>query len=152
MKINVTALCTRLHSLPQTPEEDSELRALLNEWQGTVDLVVASSILSYLPTTAHASTMMELSKLLKPHVGRFVHSDWSTRSDESAVDEEDAMNNPLEAEYRQIRNALTPEMAASLYSMGHLRMESTEIVQWNIPYCNGQPVLIGVAVREVEDA
>jgi SAM-dependent methyltransferase len=135
-KINVTAICTRLHALPPQPE-DSEVRALLYEWQGTVDLVVASSVLTYLPTTAHSSTMMELSKLLKPHVGRFIHSDWSIRSDSSVV--EDTIPVPLHE-------------AASLYAMGHLRMVSTEIVQWNIPYCNGQPVLTGVAIRDEEEA
>ena len=140
-KISVTAICTRPHSLP--PE--SEIRCLLNEWHGTVDFIFACSVLSYLPTSTLAPTMIELSKLLKPCEGRFVHSDWLHDDPSSYIS---PVVDPRSEDLVPVRSAITIDLAICIFPLADLRMVSREIVQWNTSYCNGQSVQIGVAVRD----
>jgi SAM-dependent methyltransferase len=138
---------------------NSSIRQLLQEWEGTVDLTIASSVLSFIPNDDLPATMMELSKLLKPQCGgRFLHSDWTVSelgiptSEASATAPDDQRHNEHEGDddVRRTSVPMTKERALAIYQMGiHLKMESIQTVHWKVQnqYSLVQPVLIGVAVR-----
>jgi SAM-dependent methyltransferase len=139
---------------------NSSIRQLLQELEGTVDLIIASSVLSFIPNDDLPATMMELSKLLKPQYdcGRFLHSDWTVSefeiptSEATATAPDEQMHNEHEGDddVRRTSVPMTKERALAIYQMGiHLKMESIQTVHWKVQnqYSLVQPVLIGVAVR-----
>ena len=85
------------------PETKQAVEALF----GTMDLIVASSVLTFIPEDDVAKTMDVLGKFLKPG-GKLLHSDW-TRS---------------EAKHP---NGMDEAKALSMYSMAGLDPVSTEI-------------------------
>jgi hypothetical protein len=50
--------------------------ALLREWKGTADVVVASCVLPYVPPSDLGATVRCLAALVRPGTGRLVHSEW----------------------------------------------------------------------------
>jgi SAM-dependent methyltransferase len=101
---NVQAVVAVLGDLASA---DESTRTLVEGFYGTVDLVVASSVLTFIPQQDMEATMKEIGKLLRPG-GVFCHSDWP----KSEGKHPDAMTN---------------EMAERIYSMAGLRGESMEI-------------------------
>jgi SAM-dependent methyltransferase len=66
---------------------------LLDSLQGSVDLIVASSVLTFIPHDDLEVTMRILGKLLRPGTGLLVHSDWpkSEAMHPDAMSEEKAL-------------------------------------------------------------
>jgi 2-polyprenyl-3-methyl-5-hydroxy-6-metoxy-1,4-benzoquinol methylase len=62
-------------TLGNLANESDETRAYLESLYGSLDMVVASSVLTFVPQDDMAGTMEQLGKLLKPG-GVLVHSDW----------------------------------------------------------------------------
>lgn len=100
---NVEAHCA---ILARYDSMKSEIKGKITELNGRVDLVVASSVMAFVPKTDLCVTMKVIGDLLKPG-GLFVHSDWPPT-------EEDP-------------NGFTDEKAVEMYAMGELRKKSTSI-------------------------
>lgn len=101
-------------------------RRTLVELEGTVDLIVASSVMSFVPGVDLEATMSALGRLLKPG-GLFCHSDWP-KSQEKFPDGFDETK------------------AVNMYAMGGLSAKTIKIVPLDT---GGEQinVLIGVAVK-----
>ena len=69
---NVKAYCCSLAHLEHCPES---IRREMGALKGKVDLIFASSVLSFIPEEDVADTMKALGNLLKPN-GCLCHSDW----------------------------------------------------------------------------
>ena len=80
--ITVTALVADVSTWEEDHRHDDEF----HNWYGHVDLIVANSVMSYLPTTPLndnsevsplESTIQIFTKLLQPKDGYFIHADWT---------------------------------------------------------------------------
>lgn len=60
------------------PDTKEKLSALF----GKADLIIASSVMNFIPKPDLAKTMEVISKFLKPNEGVFIHSDWPFSDDE----------------------------------------------------------------------
>ena len=98
-----------------------QIRALY----GTVDVIVASSVLTFIPDEDVPDTMRILGKLLKPG-GLLIHSDWP----KSEAKHPDAMDT---------------EKAERMYGLAGLRAESMQICA--LPSCEEVEVFFGVAQK-----
>jgi SAM-dependent methyltransferase len=124
---NVRAHCIVLanhNSADQKIQED--LEAL----KGKVDLVVASSVLNFIPHEDLPETMKVIGQLLKPS-GLFCHSDWP---------ESDGHE-----------NGFTEEKAGKVYEMAGLEKKSTIEKTINMGSQEGK-VLFGVAAKPREES
>jgi len=93
----------------------SEIEALYER----VDLIVASSVLSFVPEADAPKTMKVLGRLLKPDgVGLLCHSDWP-KSDSEGKDDDD-------------HSGMTEDMARKLYGYAGLEPKSMEVVPINM--------------------
>lgn len=95
---------------------------------GTMDLIVASSVLSFVPEKDVPATLEILGKFLKPG-GYLVHSDWP-KSEAKHPD------------------ALDAEKALVLYGHAGLKAVSTEVVPLNAGQGSTMEVFFGVAQKE----
>lgn len=120
---NVKAYCVALCQSETAPED---VRADLEALRGKVDLVVASSVLNFVPSADLPATMKTLSEMLKPG-GIFCHSDWP-KSEESP-------------------DGFNEEKAEAVYKMGGLMKERTNVFQMEMGGHKGD-VFIGVAVKK----
>jgi SAM-dependent methyltransferase len=102
---NVKAFSAALGNLEN---ESDEIRAYVASLYGSLDMVVASSVLTFVPEEDVAATMVQLGKLLKPG-GLLVHSDWP----KSEAKHPDAMST---------------EKATSMYKAAGLSTLSTETI------------------------
>lgn len=120
---NVNAYCFALAYLNETEEN---IRQEIQALYGKVDLVVASSVLSFIPPEDLQETMKVVGSLLRPNGGVLCHSDWP--------------------ESDQHPDGLTEESAMKLYEMAGLEKKSTSIVSFDMM---GQecPVFVGVAKK-----
>ena len=94
--------------LAELSKSTPEIRNSVESHYGTVDLIVASSVLSFIPPKDVAATMQVLGKFLRPG-GRLVHSDWP----KSEAKHPDAMDT---------------EKALDMYAQAGLTAVSTEIL------------------------
>lgn len=94
---------------------------------GSMDLIVASSVLSFIPPKDVAPTMETLGKFLKPG-GRLVHSDW-TRNEAKHPD------------------GLDSEKATAMYIQAGLSAVSMDILQLNAGEGAAMEVFFGVAQK-----
>jgi hypothetical protein len=94
--------------------------------KGKVDLIVASSVITFIPKDELPATMAVLGELLKPGSGIFCHSDWP-KSDE----------NP---------DGFTEEKAEMIYAMGGLTKKSSLITKFDMGGGHKGDVFVGVAV------
>ena len=117
---NVRAYCAVLASPKIRDNQDFE------RLKGNVDLVVASSVMSFIPKDELHATMSVLASFLKPG-GLFCHSDWP-RSDD----------NPT---------GFTEEKATSMYEMGGLLKKSSCVEVFDMGGGQTSDVYIGVAVK-----
>lgn len=105
---------------------DERVREQVESLYGTVDLVVASSVMTFVPDEDTEATMKVLGQVLKPG-GIFCHSDWP----KSEAKHPDAMSE---------------EKAVNMYGLGGLQRESTEITPMDMGGGPEQPhVFFGVA-------
>jgi SAM-dependent methyltransferase len=119
---NVQAYCSALAHLKDAPENiQHEMRAL----EGKVDLIVASSVLSFIPEQDVTATMIELGSLLRPN-GCLLHSDWP--KSETHPD------------------GFTEQSALKFYEIAGLEKKSANLISIDM---GGErhPVLFGVAVK-----
>jgi 2-polyprenyl-3-methyl-5-hydroxy-6-metoxy-1,4-benzoquinol methylase len=100
----------------------------LSELEGTIDLVVASSVMTFVPENDLGPTMEVIGRLLKPNgKGVFVHSDW-----------------PM-SEGKQEKDIMTQEKALYMYAKGGLSLESDAIVTFSMDKSHAVDVFLGVA-------
>jgi SAM-dependent methyltransferase len=97
---------TRVHSvaLANLENADDTVQKDLESLKGTVDLIVASSVMSFVPKDDLPTTMKVLAGLLKKSGGLFCHSDWP--KGESAPD------------------GFTADTAKEMYDLGGLSVKS----------------------------
>jgi SAM-dependent methyltransferase len=107
---------------------DESIRQQVEELYGTVDLIVASSVMSFIPEEDMEATMKVIGQLLKPNSGIFCHSDWP-QSEETHP------------------NAMSEEKAATIYSLGDLEAESMQIIKMDMVGPEHPEVFFGVAKR-----
>lgn len=122
---NVDALHVTLADLSPANEAT---QSILHDLEGQVDLIVASSVLTFVPPADMDATMAALGRLLRPG-GLLCHSDWP----KSEAKHPDAMND---------------SKALALYAAADLTAVSTQIVP--LPMGNDQSVdvFFGVARKE----
>jgi SAM-dependent methyltransferase len=121
---NVRAYCAALATYQKG--DDDELKSDLEQLKGTVDLVVASSVMSFIPNGDLPATVQVLASLLKPG-GLFCHSDWPKQDD-----------NP---------DGFTEEKAETMYGMGGLEKKSSIVTSLDMGGGQKGDVFIGVAVK-----
>lgn len=114
---NVTAISVEIADM-------KDVKDTVESKYGTVDLIVASSVMSFVPKDTLEATMQVLGKLLKPG-GTFVHSDWP----KSEKDHPDGMSN---------------ESADLMYSMGGITTVSQNVESIQM-YGETGKVFLGVA-------
>ena len=120
---NAKAFAVALGNLSQA---DENTKKGLEELEGKVDLIVASSVLSFIPNEDVEATMKEIGRLLKPG-GVFFHSDWP----KSEAKHPDAM---------------IEEKAAKYFAMAGLRQEVGQIVKMDMGTDDqGIEVFVGMA-------
>jgi SAM-dependent methyltransferase len=120
---NVQALSAALGNIS---EVDESVRKVVDELEGKVDLVVASSVLTFIPPEDVEATMSAIGRLLKPG-GIFCHSDWPKS----------------EAKHP---GAMTEEKATRFFGMAGLQVESTQIIKMSMGVGDSDPeVFVGVA-------
>jgi SAM-dependent methyltransferase len=108
-----------------------EHRRLLEPLYGTMDLIVASSVLYFIPTADLPATMHLLGKLLKPNTGLFYHSDW-----------------PCDEEHYP--DGLTTAKAEAMYAMAGLTTVATR-TEHNFAMGRGKvvgKVFLGMAIKK----
>jgi SAM-dependent methyltransferase len=115
-----------------TADDDTKAattRRTLEGLEGTVDLIVASSVMSFVPEADLEATMRGLGRLLKPG-GLFCHSDWPKSQE-------------------QFPDGFDEAKAENMYAMGGLSAKTLKIM----PLDTGgekMEVFIGVAEKSLE--
>ena len=104
-------------------------RQILSDWRGTADLVVASSVMSFIPESDMEATMQAIARLLKPG-GIFCHSDWPA------------------SEAKLPNESMWEDKAMQMYAMGQLKVQSIQIVTMNVGGGEAVEVFVGVACKE----
>jgi SAM-dependent methyltransferase len=119
---NVKAHCCSLAHLEYAPKS---IRQEMGALKGKVDLIVASSVLSFIPEEDVADTMKELGNLLRPN-GCLCHADWP-KCDKHP-------------------DGFTKESAGKFYEMASLEHQSARVI--SIDMGGGDhSVFFGVAVK-----
>mmetsp|Transcript_123269 Transcript_123269/g.343816 ORF Transcript_123269/g.343816 Transcript_123269/m.343816 type:complete len:227 (-) Transcript_123269:48-728(-) len=121
---NVRAHCVALAS---TDSAEETIRKDLEALKGSVDLVVASSVMSFIPSGDLPGTMKAIGELMKPETGLFCHSDWP-KSEESP-------------------DGFDEEKAKKMYAMGGLEAKSSFLTKVHMGGSNEGDVFVGVAVK-----
>lgn len=104
---------------------DDKVKQAINALKRTVDLVVASSVMSFVPTEDLPATMKVLGEMLKPG-GIFCHSDWPLSEDHT--------------------NGFTEEKAKEMYQMGGLTQQSSTVATIDMGGGHKGNVFLGVAI------
>lgn len=125
---NVQTFATVLGDLSSANESIRQQVVGLYE---TVDLIVASSVMSFVPAEDMEETMKVIGRLLKPNSGIFCHSDWPKS----------------EAEHP---NGISEETAVKIYGMGGLNAESMHTIEMDMGGSDHSDVFFGVAKKSSE--
>jgi SAM-dependent methyltransferase len=123
---NVEAVAVALGD-PSAGADDASARGAVEESEGRADLIVASSVLAFVPEENVQATMEALGRLLKPGGGALVHSDWP--SSEKHPD------------------GMTKDKAAEYYGMAGLQTVSTQILTMDMGGGEATEVFFGVAKK-----
>jgi len=107
------------------PITDETTRRMIDDLEGTVDLIVASSVMTFVPEEDLEATMVALGRMLKPG-GLFCHSDWPKSKDKHP-------------------DGMDTEKAESMYVKGGLTAKSTKILSMD---AGGEPMEVFVGVAE----
>jgi SAM-dependent methyltransferase len=119
---NVQAYCLALANYESA---DEKTRSELDSLKGKVDIVVASSVMSFVPSGDLPGTMKVIGELLKP-CGLFCHSDWR-------IGDEDP-------------DGFDSEMASKVYGMAGLESKSAnDTSTFNMGSHGEVKVFVGVA-------
>eukprot|EP00522_Entomoneis_paludosa_P004738 CAMPEP_0172473056 /NCGR_PEP_ID=MMETSP1065-20121228/68663_1 /TAXON_ID=265537 /ORGANISM="Amphiprora paludosa, Strain CCMP125" /LENGTH=221 /DNA_ID=CAMNT_0013231225 /DNA_START=122 /DNA_END=787 /DNA_ORIENTATION=+ len=103
---NVSAVAGILGNLDK---ESTEFKQTIESLNGSVDVVVASSVINFIPDEDLEATSIALGKLLKPGTGLLFHTDWPSGEGEPA-------------------DGMTSEKAEKIYAMaGGLKSEMTDV-------------------------
>eukprot|EP00523_Entomoneis_sp_CCMP467_P001421 CAMPEP_0168742044 /NCGR_PEP_ID=MMETSP0724-20121128/12834_1 /TAXON_ID=265536 /ORGANISM="Amphiprora sp., Strain CCMP467" /LENGTH=226 /DNA_ID=CAMNT_0008789583 /DNA_START=174 /DNA_END=854 /DNA_ORIENTATION=- len=94
--------------LGNLPHESDDFQRAMASLQGTVDLIVASSVLNFIPDADLEATCRQLGALLKPGTGLLFHTDWPSGEGQPA-------------------HGMTEEKAQRLYALAGLTAESTRV-------------------------
>ena len=105
---NVDAAVAVLASGAPSDTMATTTREMLEGLEGTVDLIVASSVMSFVPEVDLEATMKALGRLLKPG-GLFCHSDWPKSQE-------------------QYPDGFDEAKAENMYAMGGLTTKTIEIM------------------------
>ena len=126
---NTKVYCIALSNIDDAA--NSEIKKELKALRGKVDVIVASSVMSFIPKADLAKTMQVLGELLKPGTGTFVHSDWPY----------DAKDN---------LDGFTEQSSKAMYEMGGLTLKSSEVTQFKMggPTDEAGDVYFGVAEKK----
>lgn len=108
-------------------EGDPIARQVIQDWEGTVDIVIASSVMSYIPSDDLEATMKVIGRLLKPD-GIFCHSDW-----------------PDDSEHELCMSQVN---ATQMYAMASFGVVSIDVVTISVGGGESANVLIGVARKD----
>ena len=124
---NVESYCAALAHLDKAKDPD-KIKHVLEELKGKVDIIAASSVLSFIPEEDVEATMIVLGSLLKPRTGVLCHSDWPKSEGEHP-------------------DGFTEEKAAVMYQKGGLEAKQTQ--QTTIQMGSRDvPVFVGVANKK----
>lgn len=123
---NVQAFC---NILSRFETFDDATKESLNAFKGKVDLIIASSVMSFVPKADVNKTMEVLSAFLKPG-GLFIHSDWIYIAD-------------------LFPDGYTEEKAQALYEAGKINLKSTTIRKVQIEGEDAK-IFVGVAQAPLE--
>lgn len=122
---NVRAHSVALASLDSA---DESIRTDIEGLKGKVDLVVASSVMTFIPADDLPGTMKVIGELLKPGTGIFCHSDW-----------------PLSEDHP---DGMTEESAVKMYTLANLKKKTTELTKVSMGESYEADVFVGVAARK----
>ena len=126
---NVIAYAIVLAALDETFEKD-----ILQPLYGTVDIIVASSVLVFIPECDIQATMNILGKLLKPQKGILIHSDW-----------------PKDNNLNQ-SNGFTVERANLVHGYASLTTKTAKVIEMSMggtgPDSSKGKVFLGIAIKE----
>lgn len=89
------------------PQDQKEFASWIDSLAGTVDVIVASSVLNFVPDEDLDATCRELGRLLKPQTGILFHTDWPSGDGEPA-------------------DGMTAEKAQRMYTAAGLTAETTD--------------------------
>jgi 2-polyprenyl-3-methyl-5-hydroxy-6-metoxy-1,4-benzoquinol methylase len=115
-----------LATLGRYNEMETDLREKIDSLVGTFDLIVASSVINFIPPQDLAVTIQALGKLLKPG-GIFCHSDWP--------------------DSKLFPGGITLEKAENLYREGKFKMKSHALRPVKIEGEEGI-VFVGIAEKD----
>jgi len=104
---------------------DETIKESIDGLQGTVDLIVASSVMSFIPDEDLEVTMQTLGRMLKPG-GLFCHSDWPKSETQHA-------------------DGMDEAKAERLYAMAGLTKKMTKIASMDM---GGEAIEVFVGVAE----
>lgn len=124
---NVKAYTVALARYQESSEIGEDAMRFIASLKGRVDLVVASSVMSFIPADDLPGTMKAIGEFLKPG-GLFCHSDWLR-----TVDNVDGF---------------TEQKAAEMYAMGGLEKFVTSFTTMKIGESHERQVYVGVATKE----
>jgi 2-polyprenyl-3-methyl-5-hydroxy-6-metoxy-1,4-benzoquinol methylase len=120
---NVEAHVAVLSSLDKAAPEVKEV---LNSLKGKVDIIAASSVLSFIPDEDVEATMKVLGELLKPGTGMLCHSDW-----------------PKSEEHP---DGFTEENALKMYQQASLEVKTTKVSSIKMS-SQEMAIFVGIAVK-----
>lgn len=121
---NVEAYCAIAAHLAKA---DPEAKAALEALKGKVDIVTASSVLSFVPQEDMEATIQFLGSLLKPETGILCHTDWP-KGDKHP-------------------DGFTAEKALEMYQKGGLQSKTTREISMKMGG-HEMPVFVGVATKK----
>ncbi|KAL7576455.1 hypothetical protein ACA910_017965 [Epithemia clementina (nom. ined.)] len=132
---NVTPLCgilaqttvNRDDGSSATSNQQPEFRQVVESLASTIDVIVASSVLNFIPDEDLEATCQALGRLLKPNTGRLFHVDWPAGDDQPA-------------------DGMTVEKATKMYTMAGLTPELTERGTLKMRK-DEAPLFYGVAIK-----
>jgi SAM-dependent methyltransferase len=107
---------------------DETTKAAIDDLKGTVDLIVASSVISFIPPDDLSATMKVLGAMLKPGGGVLCHSDWPQND-------------------QQHPDGFTDEKAEAIYQMAGLTKKSSLVTTIDMGGGHRGDVFFGVAVK-----
>uniref|UniRef100_A0A7R9ZSH7 Methyltransferase type 12 domain-containing protein n=1 Tax=Craspedostauros australis TaxID=1486917 RepID=A0A7R9ZSH7_9STRA len=137
---NVQAICVSLADY----DRGQQLANNLEQWKGTVDVVLASSVLTFIPSSDVPGTMKVLGGLLKPG-GLLCHSDWpESSSPDDSKDGDDAKEKAEEED-----GIMTEAKAKKYYEHAGLECERIEpSVMFQMGPNQTATVIIGIARKK----
>jgi predicted TPR repeat methyltransferase len=122
---NVEAYTAVLSRLDDNQRNDKTVKEVITKMEGSVDIIVVSSVLTLIPSEDMNATMQVLGRLLKPN-GLFFHTDWPLSDHEHP-------------------DGMTHEKALQLYDIAGMKEKSSGIIPMDTE--EGTTVFFGLATK-----